>query len=303
MKEPLLKLEKVSKSFTFGLFTKRTIRAVDGVSFLVGYGEVFSLVGESGSGKSTIGKLILRLERPDSGQILFEGKDPHTLSKEYTKWVSAVFQDPRNSLNPRMKVREIVEEPLLVHALANRREEAIRALQKAGLGEEFLERRPESLSGGQRQRVAIARAIILKPKLIVADEPISSLDMSYRAGILDLFLKLREEGISTLLITHDLRAVEKIGDRVGVLYKGRLVEMGKVEEVLKRPLHPYTQYLIDTIPVRHPSQRKRDIQECGQEDALTLCPFFSKCVYRLKECEEEVKEVILNGRFVSCNLY
>lgn len=303
MKEELLKIEKVSKIFTVGLFTKRTVKAVDQVSFSINYGEIFSLVGESGSGKSTIGKLILRLEKPTKGSILFEGKDLYTLRKEYTRWVSAVFQDPRNSLNPRMRVEEIVEEPLLVHGFKNRKEEVIRALQKVGLNKEFLSRRPEDLSGGQRQRVAIARAIVLKPKLIVADEPTSSLDMGYRAGILDLFLKLKEEGISTLLITHDLRAVDRIGDRVGVLYKGKLVEMGYSEDVLKKPLHPYTQYLINTMPVRHPSQRKMEIQDYSQDESLTVCPFFSKCVYRLRECEEEVKEVVVDGRFVSCNLY
>ena len=238
MKSSLLSLERISKLFKVGLFTKRLVWAVRDVSLSVGHGEVFSLVGESGSGKSTIGKLILRLERPTSGLIHFEGNDPLKMGREYTKLVSAVFQDPRSSLNPRMKVSEIVEEPLLVHGISQRKERVIEALQKAGLGEEFLERRPESLSGGQRQRIAIARAIVLRPKLIVADEPTSSLDMSYRAGILDLFLKLKEEGISTLLITHDLRAVERIGDRVAVLYKGRIMEMGSAQEVLKRPLHP-----------------------------------------------------------------
>ncbi len=303
MKEELLRLEKVSKSFTFGLFKKRTIRAVKEVSFSIGYGEIFSLVGESGSGKSTIGKIILRLEKPDKGEVFFEGKGIYSLGKEYTKQVSAIFQDPRNSLNPGMKVKQIVEEPLLVHGVENRKEEVIKALEKAGLGEEFLERKPENLSGGQRQRVAIARAIVLKPKLIVADEPTSSLDMSYRAGILDLFLRLREEGISTLLITHDLRAVERIAHRVGVLYKGKLVEMGKVQEVLKNPKHPYTQYLLETMPVRHPSQRKREFKDYSQGEEESPCPFFPMCAYRLKECEKEVKEVSIDGRLVSCNLY
>jgi len=303
MKSSLLSLERISKLFKVGLFTKRLVWAVRDVSLSVGHGEVFSLVRESGSGKSTIGKLILRLERPTSGLIHFEGNDPLKMGREYTKLVSAVFQDPRSSLNPRMKVSEIVEEPLLVHGISQRKERVIEALQKAGLGEEFLERRPESLSGGQRQRIAIARAIVLRPKLIVADEPTSSLDMSYRAGILDLFLKLKEEGISTLLITHDLRAVERIGDRVAVLYKGRIMEMGSAQEVLKRPLHPYTQYLISTMPVKHPSQRKVYLEEIPQEDWEGVCPFLSQCKYRLKECKEGVKEVMVDGRILSCNLY
>ncbi|MFN3976322.1 MAG: oligopeptide/dipeptide ABC transporter ATP-binding protein [Aquificaceae bacterium] len=303
MKEALLSLENISKSFTIGLFKKKTIRAVKEVSLSIGYGEIFSLVGESGSGKSTIGKLILRLERPDEGKIFFEGKDPFKMGKEYTRAVSAVFQDPRTSLNPRMKVWEIVEEPLLVHGFSKRKEKVVEALQKSGLGEEFLERKPDSLSGGQRQRVAIARAIVLKPKLIVADEPTSSLDMSYRAGILDLFLKLREENISTLLITHDLRAVERIGDKVAVLYRGRLMEVGRAQEVLKKPLHPYTQYLISTMPVKHPSQRRESVYEFPEEGWEGACPFLPQCRYRLAECKEGVKEVVVDGRILSCNLY
>jgi len=266
MKEELLRIEKLSKVFTVGLFSKKSIWAVKEVSFEIGYGEIFSLVGESGSGKSTIGKVILRLEKPTSGRVLFEGKDPFQMGKEYTRLVSVVFQkptsgrvlfegkdpfqmgkeytrlvsvvfqDPRSSLNPRMKVGEIVQEPLLVHKEKDRKEKVLQALLMAGLEESFLERRPEELSGGQRQRVAIARAIVLKPKLIVADEPTSALDMSYRAGILELFLTLKEEGISTLLITHDIRAVERVSDRVGVLYRGKLVELGLSKDVLKNPL-------------------------------------------------------------------
>ncbi|MDW8294171.1 MAG: ABC transporter ATP-binding protein [Aquificaceae bacterium] len=302
MREELLRIEKLSKLFTLGLFFKRQVWALREVSFEVKRGEIFALVGESGSGKSTAGKVILRLEKPTSGSVLFEGKDPFRMGKEYTSLVSAVFQDPRASLNPRMKVRDILEEPLLVHGEKDRREKAVRALQKAGLDVNFLERKPENLSGGQRQRVAIARAIVLNPKLLVADEPTSSLDMSYRAGILELFSKLKGEGISTLLITHDLRAVERIGDRVGVLYRGRLVEVGPAMDVLKKPLHPYTQYLISTMPVRHPSLR-REYGEDFSEDFEALCPFFSRCKQRLKECEEGVKEVRIDGRVVSCNLY
>lgn len=298
----LLRLENLSKVFYVGLFSKRQVWALRGVSFEINKGEIFALVGESGSGKSTTGKIILRLERPTSGSLLFEGKDPFLMGKEYTRLVSAVFQDPRTSLNPRMKVGKIVEEPLLVHGQENRKETVVGALKKAGLGEEFLERKPEELSGGQRQRVAIARAVALKPKLLVADEPTSSLDMSYRAGILELFRKLKEEGISTLLITHDLRAVERVADKVGVLYKGKLVEKGSTEEVLKNPLHPYTQYLISTLPVKHPSLRK-ERKEDFFEDFEALCPFFPRCKHRLKDCEVGIKEVELNGHFVSCNLY
>ncbi|MEJ5338421.1 MAG: ATP-binding cassette domain-containing protein [Aquificaceae bacterium] len=303
MRGELLSVERVSKAFTTGLFSRRSVWAVREVSFYVKAGEIFSLVGESGSGKSTIGKIILRLEKPSSGRVLFEGQDPFSMGKKYTRFVSVVFQDPRSSLNPRMKVRDIVEEPLLVHGERDRKERVLEALRMAGLEEGFMNRKPEELSGGQRQRVAIARAIVLKPRLIVADEPTSSLDMSYRAGILELFLRLREEGISTLLITHDIRAVEAVSDRVGVLYKGKLMEVGPSREVLKAPLHPYTQYLISTMPVRHPSERREKTEDLSSDDFEALCPFFPQCRHRLKECEDGVKEVSLNGRIVSCNLY
>ncbi|MCS6957366.1 MAG: ABC transporter ATP-binding protein [Aquificaceae bacterium] len=303
MSEDLLRINNLSKVYTVGLFSKRQIWAVKDVSFSIKRGEIFSLVGESGSGKSTIGKIILRLERPTSGSLLLKDKDPFKMGKEYTKLVSAVFQDPRSSLNPRMKVWQIVEEPLLVHGERGRKEKVLQALKRAGLDEEFMERSPENLSGGQRQRVAIARAIVIKPKLIVADEPTSSLDMSYRAGILDLFVRLKEEGISTLLITHDIRAVERVADRVAVLYRGKLMEMGPTQEILSKPFHPYTQYLLSTMPAKHPSNRKEGIEDLPWEDFEYLCPFFSLCKQRLKECEDGVKEVNIDGRIVSCNLY
>lgn len=303
MSGELLRIERVSKVFTTGLFSRRHVWAVREVSFHMVGGEIFSLVGESGSGKSTIGKMILRLEKPSSGKLFFEGKDPFQMGKEYTRLVSVVFQDPRSSLNPRLRVRDIVEEPLLVHGERNIRERALEALSMAGLDESFMERRPEELSGGQRQRVAIARAIVLRPKLLIADEPTSSLDMSYRAGILELFLRLRAGGISTLLITHDIRAVEAVADRVGVLYRGRLMETGPSKEVLKSPLHPYTQYLISTMPVRHPSQRRKELEDYPSDELESPCPFFHMCRHRLKECEDGVKEVKLDGRILFCNLY
>ncbi len=299
----LLSVRGLSKLFTSGLFVKRQVWALKGVSFDIKEGEIFSLVGESGSGKTTAGKVILRLEKPTEGEVHFEGRDIFSYGREYTRLVSAVFQDPRASLNPRMKVYEIVEEPLLVHGVKDRRERVINALKRAGLDESFLERKPESLSGGQRQRVAIARAVVLNPKLIVADEPTSALDMSYRAGILELFLKLRHEGISTLLITHDLRAVERVADRVGVLYRGRLLELGPAKGVINQPLHPYTQYLVSTLPVKHPSQRRELVAKPEDYMPDSPCPFFHKCDKRLKDCESGVKEVSIDGRIVSCNLY
>lgn len=303
MSGEFLSLEGVSRVFTVGLFSRRQVWALKEVSLKINRGEIFALVGESGSGKTTTGRIILRLEKPSSGRVLFEGKDIFSMGKEYTKLVSVVFQDPRASLNPRMKVGQIVEEPLLVHGERDRRERVIRALTMAGLDESFLDRKPEELSGGQRQRVAIARAIVLKPRLVVADEPTSSLDMSYRKGILELFLRLKDEGMSTLLITHDMRAVQTVSDRVGVLYRGRLVESGLTSEVLRKPLHPYTQHLLNSLPATHPSQRKDAQEEYSSEESSSPCPFFHLCKYRLPACERQLREVNVDGRIVFCNLY
>ncbi len=299
----LLEFKAVSKLFFVGLFKKRKVWALKDVSFEVKRGEVFALVGESGSGKTTAGKIILRLEKPTEGEVLFEGKPIHIYRKEYTRKVSVVFQDPRASLNPRLRVEEIVQEPLLVHGIKDRKRRVIEALELAGLDESFLGRKPESLSGGQRQRVAIARALVLEPELIVADEPTASLDMSYRAGILELFKNLSKKGVSILLITHDIRAVQKTADRVAVLYKGMLMELGPKEEVLKDPLHPYTQYLLSSVPARHPSERKSYPQEEVVYEEGYACPFFARCEKRLDECKVRLREVALDGRLVRCNLY
>lgn len=299
----LLTFRDVSKLFLLGLFKKRRVWALKGLTFEVKRGEVFALVGESGSGKTTAGKIVLRLEEPTQGEVLLDGKPIHAYGKEYTRKVSMVFQDPRASLNPRLRVREIVEEPLVVHGIKDRKERVLRALRLAGLDESFLERKPESLSGGQRQRVAIARAIVLEPELIVADEPTASLDMSYRAGILELFKDLSKRGVSVLLITHDIRSVQRIANRVGVLYKGVLLEAGTKEEVLKNPLHPYTQYLLSSVPARHPSERKTYPLEEYEQEGEYACPFFARCEKRLPECAQRLREVVFDGRFLRCNLY
>lgn len=297
----LTKVFKVSR----GLFGSVYHTAVKDVSFSIERGEIFALVGESGSGKTTIGRIILRLEKPTQGNVKLKGIDIKSMGKEYTKRVGAVFQDPFSSLNPYMNVREIIEEPMIVHGLKDRDERIAKVMDMVKLSEELLQRKPNQLSGGQRQRVAIARAVSLSPDLLVADEPTASLDASVRREILNLFAELKQMGISTLLITHDIRAVERIADRVGIIYAGILMELGSKNEVLANPKHPYTKYLLENVPARHPRYRKIDVEgnEISEGQNLTGCPFYWLCSERMEGCKENIKEVLSDGRLVKCNLY
>jgi peptide/nickel transport system ATP-binding protein len=296
----LSKVYKISR----GLFTHTYHPAVRKVSFSIKEREVFGLIGESGSGKTTIGKLILRLEKPTEGSIKLKGEDIRNMGKEYTKKVSAVFQDPFSSLNPYMKVRQIIEEPLLIHKFGDRGRRVEDVAQMVKLPKYLLDRKPQELSGGQRQRVAIARAVSLSPELIVADEPTASLDATVRKEILDIFAELKEGGVSTLLITHDIRAVERIADRLAIIYSGMLMEMGTKDQVLKDPKHPYTKYLLENVPVRHPKERKVRVQEEGMQEVIHKgCPFYWLCSQKMEACKQSIKEEVLDGRFVACNLY
>ncbi len=306
MMETLLEVREVYKLYKVrkGFFQKEDFYALRGVAFKISKGEVLGIVGESGSGKTTLGKLVLRLEKPTRGEILFQGREIFSMGKEYTRKVSVVFQDPRSSLNPRMKVEEIVEEPLLVHGERDRKKRVREAIERVQLSEEFLKRKPDDLSGGQRQRVAIARAIVLKPLLVVADEPTASLDVSVQAQILDLFRTLKEEGIAFIFITHDIRVVEKLADRIGVIYGGMLMEMGNKEEVLNSPLHPYTKFLLSNVPVRHPRERREySYEESEYSIPQRGCPFAPRCPEFMEECSTKVRRFELNGRVVNCNLY
>lgn len=267
MTKSLLKVANLEKKFPIqrGLFKKTVgqIHAVDGISFEINAGETLGLVGESGCGKSTTARLILRLLDPTAGEIFFDGKEIHSMSREeirkIRKDMQIVFQDPYASLNPRMTVRQIVAEPLIVHGMATddsdpRVDEMI---ELCGLSREFGNRYPHEFSGGQRQRVGIARALITQPKLVVLDEPVSALDVSVQAQILNLLDDLRARfGFSYLFVAHDLSVVSHISARVAVMYLGKIVEIGIREEIFQNPRHPYTKALISAVPLANPSQER-----------------------------------------------
>jgi ABC-type oligopeptide transport system ATPase subunit len=268
---PLLEVERLTKEFTrrSGLFSKATrVRAVDGVSFSVDRGETFGLVGESGSGKTTTGRCILRLIEPTSGEVRFDGRDVLALSRSEMRQVrrdmQIVFQDPFSSLNPRMRAGEIVEEPLVIHRLGNRGERADRVealFRKVGLDPALQRNYPHEFSGGQRQRIGLARALALNPSLIVADEPVSALDVSVQAQIVNLLMDLQQQlQLTYLFIAHDLRLVQHICGRVAVMYRGRIVEMGVTAKLFAAPQHPYTRALLSAIPVPDPTAPRQRIE-------------------------------------------
>ena len=292
------------------------VHAVEDVSFQIREQETFGLVGESGCGKSTTGRSILRLIEPTGGAITFDGVDLHNLDKESLRKkrrdMQLVFQDPYSSLNPRMTVRRLLEEPLRTHFSLSQKEldEQVLWISGAvGLAPEQLERYPHQFSGGQRQRISIARALITKPRFVVADEPVSALDVSIQAQILNLLMELQQElKLSYLFISHDLNVVRHISNRVGIMYLGRMVEQGETEEVYRNPTHPYTQALLSAIPKRDPSEDKVRIHLDGDvpnpADPPKGCPFHDRCPKCMEVCKSElpVTREISPGHFVSCHL-
>ncbi|MBQ7841731.1 MAG: ABC transporter ATP-binding protein [Lachnospiraceae bacterium] len=267
MEKTLLKIESLKTYFTVsgGIFRKRRcIRAVDDVSLEIREGETFGLIGESGCGKTTLGRTIVKIYDPTSGNIYFNGKDVSRMDKqelsEYRRNVQMIFQDPYASLNPKLTIGEIIQEPLEIHKQYKNRQElekrTVELLKQVGLRPDFIRRYPSEFSGGQRQRVGIARALALRPKLIICDEPVSALDVSIQAQIINLLKKLQlEEKLTLLFVAHDLYMVRHISDRVAVMYQGKIVEMGDTEEIYNHPLHPYTRSLFSAIPVPDPYQR------------------------------------------------
>ncbi len=319
---PLINVRDLRKHYPVqkGVLFDRTIgqvKAVDGVSFEIRKGETLGLVGESGCGKSTIGRCILRLERPTSGAIEFDGSDIAGFDKAetaaYRRRAQAVFQDPFSSLNPRMTVEEIVGEPLLVHGLERRRA-AIRKrvtdlLEVCGLSARLLQRYPHEMSGGQRQRVGIARALALRPDFIVCDEAVSALDVSIQAQIIRLLEDLREEfGLTYLFIGHDLSVVRHICHRVAVMYLGKLVEIADCDALFSDPRHPYTQALLDAVPVPDPDiERRRPHRVIAGEIPSPMnppsgCVFHPRCPIAEKACQAGVPPLadLANGHLAAC---
>lgn len=321
MKEtPLLEVKNLQKSFTVkkGFFgTSKQLRAVDGISFAIHKGETFSLVGESGCGKSTTGRLVTRLLTPNSGEVLFNGTDisgyNENQMRPLRKDMQMVFQDPYASLNPRMKVKELVAEPLLIHTKLSSKERdklACELLETVGLNSFHAERFAHEFSGGQRQRIGIARALSVRPNLIVADEPVSALDVSIQSQVLNLLQDLQEEyGLTYLFISHDLSVVEHISDRIGVMYLGALVETADKDTLYDRPLHPYTQALLSSVPVPDPKQKKERIILKGDlpspVNPPTGCRFHTRCPSCMEVCKQitPVYREVEPGHQVACHLY
>lgn len=301
--DEILKIEHLKKYFVKkSVFSSKvsTVRATDDVSFSLNKGEVFVLAGESGSGKSTIAKLILRSIEADSGKIIFEGqeiKNDHKSLEKIRMNCQMIHQDPYDSINPRMKILDIVAEPLEIHKIGDvnsRKQRVLDVLKEVKLepAEEIIKKYPHMLSGGQRQRVVLARALSINPKIILADEPVSMLDVSIRAEMLELMGQLQKKyGISFIYITHDLATARYFGQRIGVLYLGKIVEMGKIEEVLLKPKHPYTQALIDAISEPDPEnvnkEKKIRINEPTESSNYDGCRFRPRCPYAIDKCKTE----------------
>ncbi len=318
MHDALLQIQDLYKFFPVKAGLGKTVeaKAVDGVTLSVARGEAVGLVGESGCGKSTLGRLALRLLEPTSGNVFFEGENLSVLGKDelrtLRKSMQIIFQDPFASLNPRMRIQEIITEPLVIHRLARRDELEARGaalLQKVGLPVDALRRYPHEFSGGQRQRVGIARALASGPSFIVADEPVSALDVSVQAQIINLLEDLREEmKLSFLFIAHDLNIVRHFSDRVVVMYLGKIMEVAPAEEIYKNPSHPYTEALLADIPMADPTIKKKHILLKGDIPSPTQippgCRFHTRCIYRFEPCDKIVPRTtdMGGGHFVDCHL-
>ncbi|AAK78162.1 peptide/nickel transport system ATP-binding protein [Clostridium acetobutylicum] len=319
MEEAILKVRNLKKYFPIktGFFRKTTgyVKSVDDVSFDIAENEIMGLVGESGCGKTTTGRTLLRLMEKTEGEVLYRGKDLFSLNKKSLRnlrpEIQMIFQDPYSSLNPRMTVGEIVGEALLDHKLCTKSEVNYKVeemITACGLASYHMRRFPHEFSGGQRQRIGIARALILNPKFIVADEPVSALDVSIQAQVINLLAELqKKKGFSCLFISHDLSVVQHICQKIGVMYLGSMVELAGNEELFTNPLHPYTKALLSAIPIPDPTLKRNRIILKGDipspANPPSGCKFHTRCNYATEKCSKEVPEYkeVIKGHFVACH--
>jgi oligopeptide/dipeptide ABC transporter ATP-binding protein len=316
MTETLLKVEGLQKFFA--IKKDQTVKSVDNISIEIKRGETFGLVGESGSGKSTLGKTIVGLQAPTAGKIIYNGVDVESLGKKdkiiVNREMQMIFQDPQASLNPRMRVGDIIAEGIDAHGLAKgkaRQDRIFDLLEQVGLRAEHARRYPHEFSGGQRQRIGIARALAVEPKFIVADEPISALDVSIQAQVINLMEDLKEqEDLTYLFIAHDLGMVKHISDRIGVMYLGKMMELASSDDLFAEPLHPYTQALMSAIPVANPREAKRERIVLQGDPPSPVnppsgCVFRTRCPHAMSICAEAVPEwkEAKSNHWTACHLY
>ena len=312
----ILEVQNLKKYFPVRSgFKNLTLKAVDGVSFSINKGETLGLVGESGCGKTTVGRTLMHLYKPTDGKVIFEGQEVTDKNiNEMRKKMQMVFQDPYSSLNPRMTVEDIIGEPLDVHHLYStkneRREKILNLMELVGLNSEHATRYAHEFSGGQRQRIGIARALSVNPDFIVCDEPVSALDVSIQAQIINMFEELQEKlGIAYLFIAHDLLVVQHISNRIAVMYLGKIVEVAQADELCENPIHPYSISLLSAVPIPDPKierSRKRIVLEGDVPSPLSMpegCPFRTRCKYATEKCKNEMPELTDrgNGHFAACH--
>ena len=317
-KTPLLEVRDLKEHFDInvGFLKTRPLKAVDGVSFSINRGETLGLVGESGCGKTTVGRTLLHLYKPTSGEIIYDGKEIKTKADilEFRKKATMVFQDPYSSLNPRMTVADIIGEPLDIHKLyetkEERREKILELMDHVGLNSEHASRYAHEFSGGQRQRIGIARALAVNPEFIVCDEPVSALDVSIQAQVINMFDDLQDKlGLTYLFIAHDLLIVRHISDRIAVMYLGKIVEMADADEIYSHPLHPYSKALMSAVPVPDPNTARANRRIALEGDipsplnAPSGCPFRTRCPHATEACAEAMPEFkeVSSGHFVACH--
>ncbi len=315
---PLIEVNHLKQYFDIpmNMFQSKPLKAVDDVSFFINKGETLGLVGESGCGKTTVGRTILHLYKPTAGSVVYNGKEIKTKADvhEFRKKATMVFQDPYSSLNPRMTVEDIIGEPLDVHRMydnkAERREHILDLMQKVGLNSEHAARYAHEFSGGQRQRIGIARSLAMNPDFIICDEPVSALDVSIQAQVINMFDELQDAmNLTYLFIAHDLLVVRHISDRIAVMYLGKMVELADADEIYNRPMHPYSKSLLSAVPVPDPKIARANKRIALSGDipsplnAPSGCPFHTRCPYATAACSESMPEFkeIEKGHFIACH--